>query len=55
MAPSIVLAVIHGVLGQLFLALMVGLAAATSRWWREAPPAEPAATAAADGTLQRVP
>ncbi len=52
MAPSIALAVVHGIFGQLFLALMVALAAVTSRWWREAPSAEPRLSAAADRTLQ---
>ncbi len=52
MAPSIVLAVFHGVLGQLFLALVVALAAATSRLWRTGPAAEPASSAAADRTFQ---
>jgi len=52
MAPNIVLAVIHGVLGQLFLALMVALAAVTSRWWREAPEPEARPTTASDWTLQ---
>jgi len=52
MAPSIALAVVHGVFGQLFLALMVALAAATSVWWITAPAAEPRASVAADRTLQ---
>ena len=52
MAPSIGLAVLHGVLGQVFLALMVALSAATSRRWRSAPAAEPAVSAAGDRTLQ---
>jgi len=52
MAPSLALAVVHGVLGQVFLGLMVLLAAATSRHWREAPPPAPAASFATDRTLQ---
>jgi len=52
MAPSIGLAVLHGVLGQVFLALMVALSAATSRRWRSEPAAEPAVSAAGDRTLQ---
>ncbi len=52
MAPNIVLAVIHGVLGQLFLALVVALAAATSRLWKTAPAAEPVPSASADRTFQ---
>jgi cytochrome c oxidase assembly protein subunit 15 len=54
MAPSIGLAIVHGVLGQLFLALMVVLAAATSRRWRTAPERQPEARAASDRTLQAV-
>ena len=52
MAPNIALAVAHGVLGQLFLGLMVTLAAVTSVWWRKAPESEPRPTASADRTLQ---
>jgi cytochrome c oxidase assembly protein subunit 15 len=52
MAPNIALAVIHGVLGQLFLALLVTLAAVTSRWWRQAPEAVLRPSAASDRTLQ---
>jgi cytochrome c oxidase assembly protein subunit 15 len=37
MAPSIVLATVHGVLGQLFLATLVVLAVFTSASWREPP------------------
>ncbi|HOC42150.1 MAG TPA: COX15/CtaA family protein [Thermoanaerobaculales bacterium] len=52
MAPSIGLAVLHGVLGQVFLALMVALAAVTSRRWRSAPAPEPRPSAAGDRALQ---
>lgn len=52
MAPSIALAVVHGVLGQVFLGLMVVLAAATSRRWRSAPPAAPVQWFATDRALQ---
>lgn len=52
MAPSIGLAILHGVLGQVFLALMVVVAAATSRRWRSAPAPELMASAAGDRTLQ---
>ena len=52
MAPSIGLAVAHGVLGQLFLALMVTLAVVTARWWRDAPSAEIRPTTATDRSLQ---
>jgi cytochrome c oxidase assembly protein subunit 15 len=52
MTPSIGLAIVHGVLGQLFLALIVFLAVVTSKWWREAPPAEVRPTAATDRSIQ---
>lgn len=52
MAPSITLAVVHGVLGQVFLCVVVAIAAATSLWWSAAPPAEPRATLAGDRSLQ---
>jgi heme A synthase len=51
MVPSIGLAVVHGVLGQLFLALMVTLAVVTSRWWRDAPPAEHRPAVATDRSI----
>ncbi|PWB73993.1 MAG: hypothetical protein C3F15_08690 [Holophagae bacterium] len=54
MAPSIGLAVLHGVVGQVFLALMVVVAAATSRRWRTAPERQPGVRAATDRTLQAV-
>jgi cytochrome c oxidase assembly protein subunit 15 len=37
-APSLALAVVHGVTGQLFFALMVGLAVVTTRRFRESAP-----------------
>jgi len=52
MAPSIALAVLHGVLGQVFLGLVVALAAVTSRRWESAPAPEPRATVPADRVLQ---
>jgi len=52
MAPSIALAVMHGVLGQVFLSLIVGLAVVTTTAWFEAPGPEPRASVAADRTLQ---
>jgi cytochrome c oxidase assembly protein subunit 15 len=52
MAPNIVLAIAHGVLGQLFLALVVALAAGTSRLWTTAAGAEVKGSAGADHTLQ---
>jgi cytochrome c oxidase assembly protein subunit 15 len=54
MAPSIGLAILHGVLGQLFLALMVVVAAASSRRWRAAPERQPELRAGTDHTLQAV-
>ena len=53
MAPNITLAVVHGVLGQVFLCVVVAIAAATSLWWSAAPPAEPRATLAGDRSLQQ--
>jgi heme A synthase len=52
MAPSITLAIVHGVLGQVFLCVIVAIAAATSLWWSAAPPAEPRATLPGDRSLQ---
>ena len=52
MAPSIALAVLHGVLGQVFLGLMVAIAVVTSRWWLQAPAAEPRPTVGGDRSLQ---
>ncbi|HSL16668.1 MAG TPA: COX15/CtaA family protein [Methylomirabilota bacterium] len=52
MAPSIALAVVHGVLGQVFLGLVAAMAVATSSAWLEAPPAERRAGASGDRTLQ---
>jgi cytochrome c oxidase assembly protein subunit 15 len=52
MAPNIVLAVVHGVFGQAFLALMVALAVVTSARWHGSPPTEERTPAAADRTLQ---
>nr|MCU0234961.1 COX15/CtaA family protein [Thermoanaerobaculales bacterium] len=52
MAPSIALAVMHGVLGQAFLGLMVAIAVVTSRSWLAAPPAEPRASLGGDRSLQ---
>jgi cytochrome c oxidase assembly protein subunit 15 len=52
MAPSIAMAVTHGVLGQVFLSLVTALVVITSTTWLEAPPAEPRTSAAADRTLQ---
>ena len=52
MAPSIALAVTHGVLGQVFLSVVVALAVVTATAWFEAPAAEPRASAGADRVLQ---
>jgi cytochrome c oxidase assembly protein subunit 15 len=52
MAPSIALAVTHGVMGQIFLGLIVGLAVVTSTPWIQAPAAEKRASAGADRTIQ---
>jgi heme A synthase len=49
MAPSLALAAVHGVLGQLFLALVVVLAAACNRHWKAAP--APIPTTATDRAL----
>jgi cytochrome c oxidase assembly protein subunit 15 len=53
MAPSLTLALVHGVLGQIFLCLMVAIAVVTSRWWFAAPAPEPRASAKSDVTWQR--
>ena len=52
MAPSIALAVTHGVLGQVFLSVVVALVVVTTTAWLKAPAAEPRASAAGDRTLQ---
>jgi len=52
MYPSLALAAVHGVLGQIFLALVVLLAAAASRTWKEAGPAQQRPAATVDRTLQ---
>jgi len=52
MAPSIALAVTHGVMGQVFLGLIVGLAVVTSTRWLEAPTAEKKASVGMDRSLQ---
>ena len=53
MAPSLALALIHGVLGQLFLGMMVAIAVVTSRLWFDAPSPEPRPYAKDDRTFQR--
>lgn len=53
MAPSLTLALMHGVLGQLFLGVMVAIAVVTSRLWFVAPSPEPRPYAKDDRTFQR--
>jgi cytochrome c oxidase assembly protein subunit 15 len=53
MAPSLTLALIHGVLGQLFLGVMVAIAVVTSRLWFDAPLPESRPYAKDDRTFQR--
>lgn len=50
MRPSLTLAIVHGVTGQIFLALLLALAAFSTRTWRDAPRDE-RATAATDRQL----
>lgn len=50
-SPVLALAVTHGVTGQLFFALIVGLAAAASATWRAAPPPAPRASGETDLSL----
>ncbi len=53
MAPSLTLALIHGVLGQIFLCVMVVIAVATSKHWLDAPEAETRPSVKDDRTFQR--
>jgi cytochrome c oxidase assembly protein subunit 15 len=53
MVPSITLAVIHGILGQIFLCVMVGIAVVTSRLWFDAPSPQTRPNAKDDRTFQR--
>ena len=50
-APSLALAVVHGVTGQLFFALMVALAVVTTRRFRDPAPPEPVPAAATERGL----
>lgn len=52
MTPSIVLAVLHGVLGQVFLAIMVSIAVVTSKTWHQIASAESSIDGSLDRTLQ---
>jgi cytochrome c oxidase assembly protein subunit 15 len=51
MAPSIALAVVHGVFGQLFFATLVGIGVMTTRTWRTPGPMEIHDTAGTDRKL----
>jgi hypothetical protein len=53
MAPSLTLALIHGVLGQIFLGVMVAIAVVTSALWFKAPAPETRPHAKDDRTFQR--
>jgi len=53
MAPSIALALAHGIMGQIFLAVMVSLACATSVLWLRAPAPELRPNFLGDRNLQR--
>ena len=53
MAPSLTLALIHGVMGQLFLGVMVAIAVFTSQLWVDAPAPELRPHAKDDRTFQR--
>jgi cytochrome c oxidase assembly protein subunit 15 len=53
-APNLTLAVVHGIWGQLFFGLMVGLAVVTSAGWRDAGPMEIRPSAALDRALSRL-
>jgi cytochrome c oxidase assembly protein subunit 15 len=52
MAPNLTLAMVHGITGQIFLALMVAIAVFESRWWREGPPPVARPTASSDRSIQ---
>lgn len=49
--PDLTLAVVHGISGQLFLALMVALAVVVSRFWKNAGPAASVPASRTDRTL----
>jgi cytochrome c oxidase assembly protein subunit 15 len=51
MKPSLLLAMVHGVLGQLFLAALVALGVFTSSRWRDAPAPAPRPSATTDRIL----
>jgi Cytochrome oxidase assembly protein len=53
MAPSIVLAMAHGVLGQVFLGLIVAISVVTSRLWLDAPAPERRPNVKGDVVFQR--
>jgi len=54
MAPSVALAVAHGVLGQVFLGLVAAIAVVTSKGWLVALPPERRRSAGGDRTLQTI-
>jgi cytochrome c oxidase assembly protein subunit 15 len=53
MAPSLTLALVHGVLGQIFLCVMVAIAVVTSTSWFDASTPDARPTAKDDHTFQR--
>ncbi len=53
MAPNLALALVHGVMGQVFLGVMVAIAVFTSRLWIEAPAPEPSPYVGDDRVFQR--
>jgi cytochrome c oxidase assembly protein subunit 15 len=50
-SPSLALAVVHGVLGQVVLGVLVALAVVTSSRWKTGPPADRVSSAGLDRTL----
>jgi cytochrome c oxidase assembly protein subunit 15 len=52
--PSLTLAVVHGVFGQVFFSIMVALAAFTSLAWQRGAPPRPALTAGTDRALLKL-
>jgi cytochrome c oxidase assembly protein subunit 15 len=53
MAPNLILALVHGVMGQVFLAVMVAMAVVTSGLWYSAPEPKSRPYAKDDRTFQR--
>jgi cytochrome c oxidase assembly protein subunit 15 len=52
-APNLILALVHGVLGQIFLGVIVAIAVVTSCLWLDAPAPEPRPNVHHDRTFQR--